>query len=117
MECYYHEGREAVGKCVDCGKTLCRECFDLWDNHMCDACNAKRAAVEGTAAQRDLRIMAVLGILGLIWAVYTLIATDSGNHIGNLITGPLSLAGIYAGWKALTVLTDGFLRNFSFLCQ
>ena len=46
--CYYHPSRSVVAYCVDCGKNLCRECADKYqDNdgrsvHICDDCFERR---------------------------------------------------------------------------
>ncbi|RLG20917.1 hypothetical protein DRN74_04215 [Candidatus Micrarchaeota archaeon] len=51
MKCYYHPDREAVTRCVKCGKPLCEKCvrklrkrflYILWkDYDYCPACYEK----------------------------------------------------------------------------
>ena len=38
MICYYHPEREAVGPCALCGKSLCKDCFELTKGHYCYDC-------------------------------------------------------------------------------
>ena len=55
MECYYHEGRPAVGSCRSCLKGICRGCVvDLGKGLACaDRCEA---AVRDLLATLDLSI-------------------------------------------------------------
>ncbi len=37
MMCYYCEGNEMVAPCSQCGKNLCKSCYDLNEGHLCVA--------------------------------------------------------------------------------
>ena len=38
MKCFYHEDKDAVATCQNCGKGLCRECTTKYTPCMCDNC-------------------------------------------------------------------------------
>lgn len=44
MKCFYHQDRDAVAQCVDCGKFLCKECADAYSPCLCEDCASKRKA-------------------------------------------------------------------------
>lgn len=66
MKCYYHNDRDAVAQCCECGRGLCKECTDRFDKPLCEKCgNAiitkkqeeiKRAINRQIEADRDNRI-------------------------------------------------------------
>lgn len=37
MKCFYHENKDAVGQCKNCGKGLCKECITKYQN-ICQDC-------------------------------------------------------------------------------
>lgn len=41
MKCYYHEERDSVGRCTECGKELCKECVDIYNPPLCTDCAAQ----------------------------------------------------------------------------
>lgn len=41
MKCYYHEERDAVATCKNCGKALCKECASKNNPCMCSECIEK----------------------------------------------------------------------------
>jgi hypothetical protein len=48
MYCYHHPDREAVGQCIECGKTVCPECKVVFDGKIyCNSCIAKKVATTG----------------------------------------------------------------------
>ena len=38
MKCFYHEKKDAVGTCQNCGKGLCKECAGKYTPCLCDDC-------------------------------------------------------------------------------
>ena len=44
MKCFNHTDVEAVATCVDCGKSLCKECASKYEPILCDSCAAARQA-------------------------------------------------------------------------
>ena len=44
MKCFYHEDREAVGTCQNCGKSLCRECASKYTPLTCEDCHREMVA-------------------------------------------------------------------------
>ena len=38
MKCYYHEEKNAVSYCSECSKALCKVCYDLDNNGICQNC-------------------------------------------------------------------------------
>ena len=48
MYCYHHPDREAVGQCIECGKTVCPECKVVFDGKIyCNSCIAKKISTTG----------------------------------------------------------------------
>lgn len=43
MKCFYHENKDAVGQCQDCGKGLCKNCITEY-NGLCKDCYFKNRA-------------------------------------------------------------------------
>lgn len=71
--CWNHEGREAVCRCPECGRSFCRECVSEHQSRLlCAACLAR--AAEGRRSKRSplrrlaIPLLAVAGI-GLAWVV------------------------------------------------
>lgn len=48
MKCYYHEDRDAVAMCSQCGRGLCKECAEKRTVILCDDC-AKKAQLNREA--------------------------------------------------------------------
>jgi hypothetical protein len=43
MYCYHHPDRQAVGQCIECGRTVCSECKVVFDSRIyCNSCIEKR---------------------------------------------------------------------------
>lgn len=59
MKCFYHEDREAVGTCQECGKSLCKECASKYTPVTCEDCHVAivaRARNEREKAKQDALI-------------------------------------------------------------
>ena len=72
--CWNHEAREAVCRCLQCGRSFCRECVTEHESRLlCAGC--LRNAAEAAAARRGkLRRLAAVGMtlagVALAWAVF-----------------------------------------------
>jgi len=72
--CWNHEAREAVCRCLQCGRSFCRECVTEHESRLlCAAC--LRSAAQAVAGRRGrLRRLAGVGFtlagVALAWAVY-----------------------------------------------
>ena len=102
MNCYYHNHKDAVGTCQDCGKGLCRECMDTFTIPVCESCNSIRWANMRQTAMFELRMMLLFAICGTAFCLY------NGGNVASwgVIFLPLAWAGIYAGWKCLDCITS-----------
>ena len=73
QRCWNHEGREAVCRCLECGRSFCRECVTEHQARLlCAVCLAKVARA-GEVKRRPLRrlapaAMTIAGLL-LAWVV------------------------------------------------
>src|SRR5262249_7931310 len=72
--CWNHEGREAVCRCPECGRSYCRECVTEHQARLlCADCLRKTAVASGKGASRlrPLRPAAMLlaGLL-LAWSIF-----------------------------------------------
>lgn len=53
MKCYYHEERDAVGTCQDCGIALCKECASKYTPCLCPDCAKKRESKNEIEKKRN----------------------------------------------------------------
>ena len=74
QRCWNHEGREAVCRCPECGRSFCRECVTEHSGRLlCAACLSRIAgpARAPSAARRDFLPAAMLaGGLLLAWLLF-----------------------------------------------
>ena len=109
MSCYHHPDREAVAQCSVCGKTLCRECAELYNPPYCADCARKEAS--------ELKADTIrLGVIGVVVAlipffIYSADDFDGETFFAALMTG-LIFGCVPFGWCALTAITP---RLFLFL--
>ena len=118
MKCFYHERRDSAGQCKECGKGLCKECFQEHVG-LCEECfyvEHYRAVMEDSTAYRtDLSfyrkniIRAIIG--GAIgFAIITILVIASGffndadsfESVIGLFIAFLLIACIPFGWSAIT---------------
>jgi len=74
QRCWNHEAREAVCRCLACGRSFCRECVTEHESRLvCAAClrNLAETAAKRRGRMRRL-VSALLTVAGLLlaWAVY-----------------------------------------------
>jgi hypothetical protein len=74
QRCWNHEGREAVCRCPECGRSFCRECVTEHEARLlCSACLgrlAQAAAVKRGAFERVLPLGMVLAGIVLGWGIF-----------------------------------------------
>ena len=96
MACYYHNNREEVAKCIDCGKYLCSECASHINPPTCSSCAKQYAKKAQTELYQSVIIAIALLIVGIIFSIWI------GNPTGMLFIG------IPFGWRILNMLTPRF---------
>ena len=74
QRCWNHESREAVCRCLQCGRSFCRECVTEHESRfLCAGClrNAAQAQAAGAGRLRRMApaLMTAGGIL-LAWAIF-----------------------------------------------
>ena len=74
QRCWNHEGREAVCRCPQCGRSYCRECVSEHETRLLCAACLKSLAERPAPRRRSLRraAPAALALAGVLtaWAVY-----------------------------------------------
>lgn len=117
--CYYHNDEVAVGKCVRCGKKLCKECCDTYGfssgqyagHTLCYDCT--QAIVQEDIAQlqanyRTIKLQYILTLIGV--AIGAFIGLSAGISDGSLgIGGTLIVMLIFA---AVGGCFYTFIRNY-----
>ena len=111
MHCFYHPKEEAAGQCIDCGKALCRSCFSRWNIPICDDCNYRRSVADENALDSELHILIILAIVGTI-AVPCIFGLRNIYRIDLMVVLAVFLSGTYAGWKALSSISEKFFGTF-----
>lgn len=74
LRCFNHEGREAVARCPQCGRTFCRECITEYKERIlcaqCLAALSPKAQGRKTPASAILRGAWLLVSFLFLWAFY-----------------------------------------------
>ena len=106
--CYYHPGFAPVGSCRQCGKNLCRTCFDQTQGvcHECRAANAQaHKSRRKTDALIDVIVAAVaLSMIGSLVMYIVLIGGVQSEEFGQRILQAILIyliAGTIIGWRAI----------------
>lgn len=137
MKCYYHEDRDAVGTCQDCGKALCRDCASKYTPVLCPDCAQRRqnqrvanqqerkrkhlASVEKEFKSTLIPACVIGGIVFIFFIVMLILACMSkgfslsilGYYIGNGIGIGLLMFGFLYGFKATAGLCVYDVNNFA----
>lgn len=103
-QCYYHQGREAVGQCQECGKFLCYDCFNLTVGHLCYDC---AQALNRQRKKEMLFNLVTTIVLTAIWIAAFI--TMRFNSTVSLIL--LLIAGIYPARRMLTYISRRFFPS------
>ena len=112
MKCFNHTDVEAVATCVDCGKSLCKECASRYEPILCDSCAEARQARHNAGIQEyksgilgDIIKSVILFAIGFVVNIFV-----SGFNVGYCIGLGYSFAAFPYGWRALNKITpDIFL--------
>lgn len=79
MKCYVHNDREAVAKCSICGRGLCSECSDKYEDMLCEKCAPK--VLEAT--KEDLKeTLKASAKSAKRWRVFAILAIIEGCLVG-----------------------------------
>jgi hypothetical protein len=73
QRCWNHEGREAVCRCPECGRSFCRECVTEHQSRLlCAACLTRLAhqAAPESAMQRAVPAVLLAAGLVLAWLIF-----------------------------------------------
>ena len=117
MKCFYHEDREAVSQCVDCGKFLCKECASKYKPILCDDCYEERIAQNqanniawAQQVERTYKLANLFFLVPVIAMMLLGIINEGG--IGKLLSGINSIfayliLGVIAGMVGVSIA----LRN------
>lgn len=87
--CTWHGEREAAAACLDCGRTLCRECaLEIRGRITCRSCAETSARGDraglSTASTWSRAPYAALGLAGL-WAVFYILLQWIGSSPGQYL--------------------------------
>ncbi|MBW7954301.1 hypothetical protein H3C61_00610 [Candidatus Gracilibacteria bacterium] len=85
MKCYYHNDKDSVSQCVNCGKFLCKECSDkfTYDGKIiCEDCagNINNQIFKGTK-----NIKTNLVLISVLWFLFMLTPITHGSLDGLLL--------------------------------
>ncbi len=109
MFCYYHSDKHAVGTCIDCGKSLCKECMDFWTIPVCESCNYTRLQTEKKIIYKQLIIMTLLATLGIIFSLM-----QQESSLSASLGCAYAFTGIYAGWLFLDKISPNIFLLMPF---
>ncbi|MCM1577671.1 MAG: DUF2180 family protein [Ruminococcus sp.] len=110
MKCYYHNDRDAVAQCSVCGRGLCRECTDRYEEPLCRKCGEEIAA-EAEAERKEAHInskkSAKMWIIAAFFAMFFMgvlsmsgaqsLASNAGEQTFGLIFGTYAGLGMAMG--------------------
>lgn len=109
MKCYFHEDKEAVGRCQDCGRYLCRECAAKYEPRiLCDLCAEQRRKTHEERTKvgfeevekyciKGLIVSGIALVFGLIFAVSLMVfAMSIERDFTVFLSGIISLCGIFS---------------------
>ena len=102
MNCYYHPAQQAVLKCKNCERPLCRACVDLYGGDpICANCAREGYQEIRQSLQKRLIIGAALGIA---WIIFFLNAGTALSPLAIILEG-IGFACVPFGWHALNSIT------------
>lgn len=106
MKCYYHNNTDAVPQCVDCGKSLCRNCAEKYEPILCPECFSSRISNCKSTVIKNIVLSVVLFVAGII--LY--IVFNDGKFGAEAFATAYCMASLPWGWRALNKITpDIFL--------
>ncbi len=104
MKCYYHEDREIVATCTECGKGLCKACASKWDPVLCDDCAAERLAEKRASLKRTIGLGVLIWAAAIVIGIVAAIKNASPQAILIGVLYGYMLGGVPNGWAVLTKL-------------
>lgn len=110
MKCFYHNDRDAVAQCTECGKFLCSECAEVWEPPHCPSCGKAKSSYNKSSAAASLIVTGIFFALGAVLAGFSYIGYDYSLGLklfGILLFGYI-FASLPAGWRKLSNLTSKF---------
>ena len=101
MKCYHHPSQDAMATCSECGKYICKDCYDTWKGkveprigaHLCYECatemirdNIDQVLSSGQRIEK-MRRNSLIGMIigGILCAPYQVIGIWIGAGIGGII--------------------------------
>jgi len=110
MKCFYHEEKDAVGQCQQCGKGLCKACL-IEHNGICEDCYFRDKAdaiddehnniyVELSEYKKSIIHSLIMGAIGAVIMLILIIAT--GMSIGENLIGIIIFMFLPFGYTTLT---------------
>lgn len=99
MKCYKHGERDATSQCLDCGRALCQECTNRYEQPICDNCNLKRIGNYKKVILRN----SILTIIFFVFGFYYY--RSMAQNVATSIIGGYIFAGIPWGWSFLSRIT------------
>jgi hypothetical protein len=110
MDCYAHEGRQAVGVCAACGKALCRGCVARESPQLvCAACNGRVIGFEYRSKLAIGGWPLVHVCLGFDAATRRPKIARGVIAVGNVAVGGLAIGGAAFGLFTLAGASFGLL--------
>jgi len=101
MSCYYHEGREEVAVCPQCGKQLCRDCASLTQEGLCYNCAMANNETVKNVFIKDTVWFIVL-LIGFIVSVSLLTNYGFEGTEGTIGIIIFVLVGVGPAWRLLS---------------
>lgn len=112
MKCFNHPSKDAVAACVDCGKSLCKECASKWNPVLCDRCAQERTDAynaEQEAYKDSMKGSIIKSIILFVVGFVVFMAMYGQFNVQAFGMGYI-FAGFPYGWRALNKITpDVFL--------
>lgn len=110
MKCFYHNDRDAVAQCSECGKFLCSECAEAWEPPHCPTCGKSKSSYNKSSAAASLIVTGIFFVFGGILAFAAYGGTDFslGLKLFGILLWGYIFASLPAGWRKLSGLTSRF---------
>lgn len=117
MKCYYHNDRDAVSQCGVCGKGLCKECTDKYDEPLCEKCGDEIVAETQeelkdalTRSKKSAKNWIILSFFAMFFiGVVVMSSVSDAPGIGFVIGAYLGLAMAMGLEKSLNSKAAGLL--------
>lgn len=108
MKCFYHNDRDAVAQCSECGKFLCSECAEGWKPTLCPSCGEAVSSNNKSNSVASLILAVILFIIGAAFAWGMCAADGTEPNFGGILFIGYMVAAVPSGWRTLSGLTSKF---------